>query len=300
MHSPSDFSDVFVSYRRKDAAFTKQLVQVLRDAGKEVWVDWEDIPPGSEAFGDDIRHGLDGADAFLCVLTPDYLESSYCMDMELGHALSYGKKIIPVVLKPFDSSRLPGPVRAINWIYFTPHGGHTNPFEVGMDKVIQAMDQDLEHARAHGRYSRRAIEWDENNRDDSYLLNGSEIEAAEAWMSASPGKTPQPFELQREYVRQSRAFEQEKQAEEMRLQQRAIQRLRLLVALAVLTALVTIGLLVFIVNLQQRIQEQQRVSTESLATAAFEAGNYDRAIAYYTTLIEEFDELAAYDARGAA
>ena len=96
----SDFSDVFVSYRRKDVEFTKQLVTALQDTGKEVWVDWEDIPPGSEGFTDDIRRGLEGADAFICVLTPDYLDSTYCVDLELGTAVALNKKIIPIVPTP--------------------------------------------------------------------------------------------------------------------------------------------------------------------------------------------------------
>jgi pantoate kinase len=54
----SDFSDVFVSYRRVDVEFTKKLVEALQADGKQVWIDWEDIPPGSVGFSDDIKRGL--------------------------------------------------------------------------------------------------------------------------------------------------------------------------------------------------------------------------------------------------
>jgi len=116
----SDYSDVFVSYRRKDVEFTKKLVQALQDAGKEVWIDWEDIPPGSEGFSDDIRRGLEGADAFIAILSPDYLESTYCVDLELGNAVKMNKKLIPIVLKKFDDYPIPQGIGHINWIYFTP------------------------------------------------------------------------------------------------------------------------------------------------------------------------------------
>ena len=35
----SEFSDVFISYRRKDVEFAKRLVDSLQKDGKEVWVD---------------------------------------------------------------------------------------------------------------------------------------------------------------------------------------------------------------------------------------------------------------------
>jgi hypothetical protein len=116
----SDFSDVFIFYRRVDVEFVKKLVQSLYDAGKEVWVDWEDIPPGSEGFADDIKRGLEGSDAFIAVLSPDYLESKYCVDFELSYALELNKKIIPVVLRKFDDKTIPDGISHINWIYFTP------------------------------------------------------------------------------------------------------------------------------------------------------------------------------------
>ena len=64
----SEFSDVFVSYRRLDVDFVKRLVEDLQKDGKEVWVDWEDIPPGVEGFADEIKRGLEGADTFIAVL----------------------------------------------------------------------------------------------------------------------------------------------------------------------------------------------------------------------------------------
>lgn len=82
-----DFSDVFISYRRVDFEFTKKLVDALIEAGKEVWVDWEDIPPGSVGFSADIKRGLEGTDAFIAILTPDYLTSSYCVELELRYAI---------------------------------------------------------------------------------------------------------------------------------------------------------------------------------------------------------------------
>jgi WD40 repeat protein len=200
----SDFSDVFVSYRRKDVEFTKQLVEALQAAGKECWIDWEDIPPGSVGFSDDIKRGLEGADAFIAVLTPDYLESPYCVDMELKYAVELKKKLIPVVLKKFDGYDIPADISHINWIYFTPHAGHENTFEESIPKVLQALDTDLVHIRTHKRLLLRALEWNNDERKTSYLLRGNALAEAESWLVASADRVPPPTELHGQFILASR------------------------------------------------------------------------------------------------
>jgi WD40 repeat protein len=232
----SDYSDVFISYRRKNVDFAKQLVGALQDTGKECWVDWEDIPPGSEGFTNDIKRGLEGADAFLCVLSPDYLESTYCVDMELGYALELKKKIIPVVYQRFEGQDVPPGIGHINWIYFTPHAGHENTFDESMPKVLQALDQDLHHAREHKRIGLRAIEWNQADRNNSLLLNGSEIDDAEAWLHHAAGKTPEPTDLQIDYITASRKHE-------ARTQQRLVTGL--LIGLVIASVLTVASLFLF-------------------------------------------------------
>ncbi|MEQ8672597.1 MAG: TIR domain-containing protein [Aggregatilineales bacterium] len=203
---PSDYSNIFVSYRRTDVEFVKQLVEALRAEGREVWIDWEDIPPGSTGFTTDIKRGLEGADAFLCVLSPRYLESPYCVELELNYAASLNKKIVPIVYEKFDSLPLdvPESIQNINWIYFTPHAGQENTFEESLPKIITAMETDFEHVREHKRLLLRCLEWDEDGRNTSALLVGDELEQAETWLAHTAGKLPLPTQLHRDYITVSR------------------------------------------------------------------------------------------------
>lgn len=191
----NDSSDVFVSYRRKDVEFAKQFVSELQNLGKQVWIDWEDIPPGSVGFADDIKRGLEGADAFICILSPDYLESTYCVDLELGYAVELNKRIVPMVLKKFDDYPVPESISHINWVYFTPHAGHENTFEESFPKVIQALEVNLEHIRTHRRFLTRALEWDSHERNISFLLNGDEITQSETWLNQAENNDPAPTQL---------------------------------------------------------------------------------------------------------
>lgn len=95
-----EHSDVFLSYRRKDVDFAKKVDQALKATGREVWVDWEDIPPGVEGFSDEIQRGIEGANAMVAILSPNYIESEYCL-MELREALKLKKRVIPIGLEKF-------------------------------------------------------------------------------------------------------------------------------------------------------------------------------------------------------
>ena len=67
-------ADVFASYSRTDREFVRRLADALTRSGKDVWIDWEDIPPASE-WRSEIAAGIDGADAFVYVISPDAVTS---------------------------------------------------------------------------------------------------------------------------------------------------------------------------------------------------------------------------------
>src|SRR5436305_4594969 len=89
--------DVFVSYSRRDTDFARDLDAFLTEHGKDVWVDWEDIPP-SAVWRADIAAGIEGADSVVFVVSPDSLASENCA-RELEHARTCGKRIVPVVCR---------------------------------------------------------------------------------------------------------------------------------------------------------------------------------------------------------
>jgi len=258
-------SDVFVSYRRKDVDFVKEVVNAIKDTGREVWVDWEDIPPGVEGFSDEIQLGIEAADAFIAILSPAYLESEYCL-MELREALRLKKRIVPIVYQKFEPAPPPDGIGHINWVYFTPHAGQDNTFEQSFPKVIEALEADHEHSREHTRLLTRAINWEKKEKSNGFLLSGAEIDQAEAWQVQAATKNPAPTELQLEYVLTSRKHQRQQQ-------KRVTTAIGVLMVLAVIAAIYA----VFQAN-AARISEQIAHS-ESLAAAALQAGNEETSIA---------------------
>ncbi len=225
----------------------------------------EDIPPGVEGFADEIQKGIEGSNAFIAVLSPAYLESEYCL-MELREALKLKKRVIPIVLKKFDPAPPPEGIGHINWVYFTPHAGQENTFETSFPKVIQSLEANYELASEHTRVLLRAIEWDKNQRNNSYLLKGAEIDKAERWQMKAIGKDPAPTELQSEHIFTSR-------------KQQRKQHQQITAAIGALLALAVIAAVFAIFQARAARISAEIAHSNALASAALQPGNEEIAVA---------------------
>ena len=70
-------ADVFISYSRKDIEFAQRIHQELEARDRQPWVDWQDIPPTSEWL-DEVYAGIQAADTFLFIISPDSVVSEIC------------------------------------------------------------------------------------------------------------------------------------------------------------------------------------------------------------------------------
>ena len=180
--------DAFVSYRRvtADTEFVDQLQRDLADRGKRVWVDRAEIEPASD-WSQRVRRGIDASKAFVYVLTPESAVSPECL-RELEAAVELHKLVVPVVLRDVDPKILPEALTKPNWVYFSP--GH-DPGR-GLDELIQALEEDLSWRDEHTRLGVRTKEWEDSERDKSFLLRGSDLRTGEEWLgtAAAHPRTP--------------------------------------------------------------------------------------------------------------
>jgi WD40 repeat protein len=240
-------ADVFLSYSRRDSEFVTRLAQSIEDRGKAVWLDVEGIADG-EVFPEAIKRAIEQSDAFVFVITPASVASSYC-ENEVEYAREMAKRIVPVLRDPVADGELPPEIRDRNWIPFTDEG----QFDASLTRLVGALDTDLEAAKAHTRWLVKALEWDGEQREKSFLLRGSELKSAEGWLAASPDNAdPAPTALQREYVLASR--------------EAAARRQRMLVGASLAVAVVSVGLLVFaLISRAQAVSEQISAHAQALA-----------------------------------
>ena len=100
---------VFVSYSRKDVAFTRRVVEDFHYAGAEVWVDVAGIVHGN--FMQAIDEAIERCDWMTLILTPNAIQSQYVRD-EVYTALHRVKQglmrdVIPILAASCPTGSIP-------------------------------------------------------------------------------------------------------------------------------------------------------------------------------------------------
>ena len=192
-------TDVFISYSRKDIAFARLLHEALVENGLETWIDWQDIPPSADWLAE-VYEAIEGADAFLFIISETSLASEIC-GLEIAHAAKHNKRLIPIVIKDVEAERVPKELSVLNWIFFDEAG---EKFAEAMDDLVTAITVDQDWVKGHTRFQNRSLDWERKDRDHGALLRGADLSEAEAWLAGGAGKDPQPTALQTEFILKSR------------------------------------------------------------------------------------------------
>ena len=156
-------NDAFISYSRKDKEFVKALDTAFKKNNREIWVDWEDIPLGAD-FLKEIYSGIEAANNFVFIISPDSVASEYC-GKEIVHAIEQNKRLIPILRREVDPKTVHPKMAALNWIFFREN----DDFDQAFQSLLKAIDTDLEYIKAHTRLQIRALEWDQKKRNPSRL-----------------------------------------------------------------------------------------------------------------------------------
>jgi WD40 repeat protein len=188
---------LFISYSRKDKEFAKKLTASLEGMGFESWVDWDDIPPTAD-WWDQVQKGIESADTFLFLISPDSVKSEIC-GREIDHAVKNGKRMVPVVVREVSPSEVHAVLSKLNWIFFREE----DDFNLSLQKLEEGLKTDLAWVELHRRLQVRALEW-EKRKETSLLLRGKDLHDAEQQLATNTSKDPTPTDLQRAYVLESR------------------------------------------------------------------------------------------------
>ncbi len=104
---------IFISYSHKDEALKEKLITSLARLEREELIEsWHDrqITAGSEWKGK-IDKALNAANLILLLVSPDFINSKYCYDIEMRRALerqwAAKAKVIPLILRPSDWKSTP-------------------------------------------------------------------------------------------------------------------------------------------------------------------------------------------------
>jgi WD40 repeat protein len=248
--------DVFISYSRADKPFVQRLHSALQSRQREVWIDWEDIEY-AEDWWQKICAGIESADAFVFIITPNSARSKVCFD-EVEHAVKYNKRIIPVlhidVTDPADKARMHPAVNRHNWLPF----GVDDDFVTNFDTLLKTISTDPEHVREHTRLLVRAKEWQDRGRPASLLLRGVDLKNAESWLANGISVQPAITDLHSAYIAASRKAERERTQVQFGV---------VAAALAVTSVLAVVALL-----FARQAEERRILADDNAATAVYNSG----------------------------
>jgi hypothetical protein len=254
-------AQVFISYSRQDRDFVVTLQTALTAASRDVWVDLQDIPP-TAAWLHEIYAGIEGADAFVYVLSPDSVASEV-YTQELEYALRNSKRIVPLVYREVDASTVIEPVRALNWILFRP----SDDFAAAFTKLTTALDTDLDYWNQSAQYLVRSRLWEAKHENASFVLRGTDLAEANQWLSLGVAKQPAPTPLHVRYITTSRRVAQRQQRH----------TISFLSGVSVLLAALAVAALIFSneARIQSALATQQRDTAVFHQLLAESASNLD-------------------------
>src|SRR6266508_3173459 len=165
-------ASLFISYSRKDIEVARRLTDAFKGQELDFWIDWEGIPPTVD-WWKEIEKGIEEADIFLFLLSPDSTKSTVCKQ-EIEHAAKNGKRLIPVVVREVNAGEVPSELRSLNWIFFRDQ----DDFNTALGKLITAIKTDYAWVQFHRRLQVKALEWERSNHENSLLIRGKDLQAA--------------------------------------------------------------------------------------------------------------------------
>src|SRR5215475_9908433 len=166
-------ASLFISYSRKDTQAARKLTEAFNGQQLDFWIDWEGIPPTVD-WWKEIEKGIEEADIFLFLISPDSAKSKVCAQ-EIDAAVKNGKRIIPIVVREIEWQDTPPQLGHLNYIFFS----RDDDFDTALKKLLAAIQTDYEWAATHRRLQVKALEWERKNHDNSLLLRGKDLQDAE-------------------------------------------------------------------------------------------------------------------------
>ncbi|HBB87073.1 MAG TPA: hypothetical protein DC047_05615 [Blastocatellia bacterium] len=96
---------VFISHSNADSEWARLFADALRQHGIRVWLDQSQIKAG-ESLGEALEAGLRESDVLVALIDP---QTSFRPNLyfELGAAIGMGKRVVPIVPRGLDDSKLP-------------------------------------------------------------------------------------------------------------------------------------------------------------------------------------------------
>src|SRR5580698_7306839 len=137
VHGGDPKARIFISYSRKDMAFTDRLDAALKARGFEPLIDRAEIY-AFEDWWKRLQALIEQADTIVFVLSPDAVASREALK-EVEYAASLNKRFAPIVCRRVEDSAIPEALQRLNFIFFDDPA----QFEASADRLAEALQTDI-------------------------------------------------------------------------------------------------------------------------------------------------------------
>lgn len=204
--SQTDQTSVFISYARNPSLeLASKLHSKLIALNYNVWFDKNDIPLAVD-FQEQINIGIEKADYFIFIITPNSIQSKYCK-IEIDLARKYNKRIIPLLHHPVeDDEVVDEEIRKINWTDFL-ETDVPEKFEASVTQLKDVLESGKHLVARHTSLLSRALEWMRRREDHMMLMTLPELVESLAWLEQLTSQADsflRPSRYHLEYINQSR------------------------------------------------------------------------------------------------
>jgi WD40 repeat protein len=189
---------VFISYSRQDHAFVDRLGASLRARGIRPLVDRTEIY-ALEDWWQRLEGLITKADIVVFALSPAWVSSEVCR-READFAVSLNKRLAPVVCQSLLTTEVPRELARLNFVFLDDDA----QFEEGIERLIQALETDIDWIRSHTEFGALAQRWLGVGRPDGLLLRSPALEEAELWLATRPPDAPAPTGATAAFIVRSR------------------------------------------------------------------------------------------------
>ena len=105
---------VFISYSYTDKDWARSFAEALKQHGLRVWLDQFQIAVG-DPMREALETGLRESDVLVALIDPHFSFKPNLF-FDLGAAISMGKRVVPIVPRDVDASKLPFDIRSRQYL----------------------------------------------------------------------------------------------------------------------------------------------------------------------------------------
>src|SRR5215510_2926293 len=134
--STSSGRHFFISYSRADTTKKQNIVKDLRARGINLWVDIENLVPGTPAWEREIERAIRGAAGIIVLLSPESNNSEW-VRREISFAEQNDKQVFPVLIHGDEDDSIPLRLSNHQWVDLRRN------YNNGLDEFADALKDHL-------------------------------------------------------------------------------------------------------------------------------------------------------------